>query len=355
MDPIFGTLMAVAGAGYGAHQAGERGKLAQREADRSLLMYEATKKRARAEESILENNLTIGAMDNTANNRDSAIAEFQNRSMQEAQAGVSGVTSGTPFYKIDSDAILNRQKLDELSTRGRLGVEGIGLQLDATKTANQAAIQQSVWQAQDALESSEYANSPFAYIMGGLTGALSGASMGNQISTLTKDVFGVTVDEAFGGAFEGLAAYNEAMDLAKTDSTPLDTAQRKLSAAPAPATPASTPSAQRVQGAYPARQAQSYRYADGSPAVSGLLDNSQVVTSRRNGSSLPAWSFGSRSISGGAGNAFTDNRLPLRMSIAEMFPVAMGYPTLGSGITPMTSGQGNTFGGVWSPLTAGAR
>jgi len=200
---IFEALMAVAGAGYGVYQAGERGKLAQREADRSLLMYEATKKRARAEESILENNLTIGAMDNTANNRDSAIAEFQSRSMQEAQAGVSGVTSGTPFYKIDSDAILNRQKLDELSTRGRLGVEGIGLQLDATKTANQAAIQQSVWQAQDALASSEYANSPFAYIMGGLTGALSGAAMGANISTLTKDAFDVTVDEAIGGLLSG--------------------------------------------------------------------------------------------------------------------------------------------------------
>jgi len=342
---IFEALMAVAGAGYGVYQAGERGKLAQREADRSLLMYEATKKRARAEESILENNLTIGAMDNTANNRDSAIAEFQSRSMQEAQAGVSGVTSGTPFYKIDSDAILNRQKLDELSTRGRLGVEGIGLQLDATKTANQAAIQQSVWQAQDALASSEYANSSFAYIMGGLTGALSGAAMGANISTLTKDVFGVTVDEAVGGAIHALKPKTRGeYSLMSPDH---ETGYASV-------TPVAAPSAPRVQGAGPARQAQSYRYADGSPAVSGLLDNSQVVTSRRNGSSLPAWSFGSRSISGNAGNAFTDNRLPLRMSIAEMFPVAMGYPTLGAGITPMTSGQGNTFGGVWSPLTAGA-
>jgi len=233
---IFEALMAVAGAGYGVYQADKRSDDLKAELARADLIYEATKKKNRAEQSLLENNLTIGAMDNTANNRDSSIAEYQNRSMQEAQAGVSGVSSGTPFFNIDAEAIANRKKLDEIRISGAFGLDTGVKQLNASLASSNAGMQDALFNLQDIGSQSAYASSPFAYIMGGLTGALSGAAMGNQISTLTKDVFGVTVDEAFGGlgvtvdeAFGGLVAYNEAMDLAKTGGIPLDTAQRKVS------------------------------------------------------------------------------------------------------------------------------
>lgn len=311
---IFEALTAIVGAGYGLSQAGERDRQAYRDSWRADLMYRSTKKRAQAEEAVLQNNLTIGAMDNTATNRDSAVAEYQNRSAQIAQAGVSGATSGTPFYRIDADAIQNRQRLSEIEDRGRMGLEGQALNLEATRLSNQVQIDVAQQNMVDSAESAAYASSPFAYIMGGLTGALSGASVGAGISTATKDILGGTVDElvgdglsAIGAKIDEVKAFGEASNLAGLYNAPLDTAQRKAFRG------------ERLSIMQPTQMI-------GDPSIA----SKRIATT----------------VYG------RDTRASL--SLAALFPGAMGYktPTL-SGLSPQTFGQGFTFGGG-SPLTQGA-
>lgn len=295
---FFELLTAAVGAGYGVYQAGERERQTAREAFRADLMYQSTKKRAQAEEAMLQNRITIGAMDNTANNKASAISEYQNRSMQVAQAGVSGASSGTPFYRIDADAIQNRKIMADMETKGRLGLEGMGDQLESAKLANTAQISAAFDQYQDTAESAAYAASPFAYIMGGLTGALSGASMGADISSLTKEVFHGTVDELVGGGLSavggGFGKVGEAINQAAME--------RSISKS------ASSVATQRAGGMY----------------ANPMMTVGPVV-----------------------GRSF---KKPF--SLAALFPSAMGYQALNP--APSRYGQGNMFGGSPDPASRGS-
>jgi len=290
---FFELLTAAVGAGYGVYQAGERERQTAREAFRADLMYQSTKKRAQAEEAMLQNRITIGAMDNTANNKASAISEYQNRSMQVAQAGVSGASSGTPFYRIDADAIQNRKIMADMETKGRLGLEGMGDQLESAKLANTAQISAAFDQYQDTAESAAYAASPFAYIMGGLTGALSGASMGADISSLTKGVFHGTVDELVGGA------------AGKISSLFPSAQEASISAA------AASVASQRSGG----------MYLDPKPS---------------------SWPVGTE----------YNKVIKKPFSLAALFPSAMGYQALNP--APSRYGQGNMFGGSPDPASRGS-
>jgi len=201
---FFEIAMGIAGAGYGLYQAGERKWQLEAESRKAGLMYDAVKKRNKAQLSILEGNMTVGAISNTENNKAAAVQEFQNRSMQEAALGVSGISSGTPFYLMDSEAAANRKKLDDISTKGQFQLAGQGAEYAAAKASGKVSDMEALNQYQDIAEQASYSGSSFAYTVAGLSGALSGASMGANISTLTKSVFKSTVDELVGGAAKGI-------------------------------------------------------------------------------------------------------------------------------------------------------
>ena len=214
---IMAGIGALLGAGAGLSAAGDRADKAWRDAYRSEGNYEIAKNRDKSRKAILEGNLSIGAMQSTAQNREAAKAEFQKNAMSEARLGVSGTSGGTPFYKLDAEIFESERKLSEIAMAGRIQNNQNLLQAISSMGEGNMELQNAVWNLQDATMAKDYAESPFAMVMGGLTGAVSGASMGANVASMGYElnVFKEPVKKA--GAAAGAV---DSVSGAATDAIP---------------------------------------------------------------------------------------------------------------------------------------
>ncbi len=130
------------------------------------------------------------AIQNTASSRANAVAAFQNESAAEATLGVSGFSGGTPFYNLASKVAQDRTALAEGNELGRIsmdtmvaGAKDRSLQFDSA----QLQIKHGLKEVDRQLD---YLDSPLAAVTTALTGGLSGATMGADLSAIGKKYFG---------------------------------------------------------------------------------------------------------------------------------------------------------------------
>lgn len=177
-----GTLIGAGlGAGLGLYQNIQRRQDSERDYIRANLMYEQAVKEKKANRSILEGQLTIGAMQNTANSRESAIQVAQNKAAQQVALGQSGMSGGTPFYALDSQVQQDTQKLAEIMTMQRTQFSGQVAQANAQLGSMDMNVQNAMWQLQDVTEQMNYLESPLAAALSMGTGMLAGATTANNL------------------------------------------------------------------------------------------------------------------------------------------------------------------------------
>ena len=130
------------------------------------------------------------AIQNTASSRANAVAAFQNESAAEATLGVSGFSGGTPFYNLASKVAQDRTALAEGNELGRIsmdtmvaGAKDRSLQFDSA----QLQIKHGLKEVDRQLD---YLDSPLAAVTTALTGGLSGATMGADLSAIGEKYFG---------------------------------------------------------------------------------------------------------------------------------------------------------------------
>jgi len=174
-------LGAVIGAGFGLAQHGKRKVQGQRNAMRAGLIYEHEKKAKERNRSILEGQLTIGAMQNTAQSREAAIQVAQEEGMREVALGQSGMSGGTPFYSLDSEIQQNVQRLSDLSYMQNADLSGRIAQANNQLDGSDMRMQEAIWGMQDANEQMAYLDSDVAAALSMGTGALAGMSMANNV------------------------------------------------------------------------------------------------------------------------------------------------------------------------------
>lgn len=196
---------ALAGAGMGLAQNAKR----KSEAERNLLMsealYDQTLAARKGQRSILEGQLTIGAMQNTANSREAAIAKAQGEASQRVALGQSGMSGGTPFYKLDQDIRDNTVKMSEMLYGQNVNFQGMVEQAKLQEGQGNMQLQQAIWGLQAADKELDYLSSPAAMILSAGTGALSGMSMMNSLNTAVVNMTGGTLEEGISGLFGGKA------------------------------------------------------------------------------------------------------------------------------------------------------
>lgn len=196
---------ALAGAGMGLAQNAKR----KSEAERNLLMsealYDQTLAARQGQRSILEGQLTVGAMQNTANSREAAIAKAQGEASQRVALGQSGMSGGTPFYKLDQDIRDNTVKMSEMLYGQNVNFQGMVEQAKLQEGQGNMQLQQAIWGLQAADKELDYLSSPAAMILSAGTGALSGMSMMNSLNTAVVNMTGGTLEEGISGLFGGKA------------------------------------------------------------------------------------------------------------------------------------------------------
>jgi hypothetical protein len=200
--PGWGTAIgAVVGAGIGLLQNEQRKKAARFADLQAGLMYDHAVKAKRANEAILEGQLTVGAMQNTSQSREAAIQVAQQEGMREAALASTGTIGGTPFYALDLEVQQNSQRLSELLTSQRIDYGGKVAQAQVQMDSYDMQIQNAVWGYQQASEQLAYVESPVAMALAIGTGALSGAATANNINTAVTQMTGTDIEGHMGGWF----------------------------------------------------------------------------------------------------------------------------------------------------------
>jgi len=196
---------AIVGAGLGLVQQGKRQTAAARQEMMARWTYEAYLKRNKSQKSILEGNLTAGAMGATSNNREAAIQAYQAESAGKLKAGLSGVSGGTPLFKVASDMALNRTRLAEMNQNVRLQYDA---QIQGARASGQDIdmnLQNAMWGLQESVDQLNYVESPVAMAMSIGTGIASGASMANNINASVTQITDYSVEDNFANAFDKIA------------------------------------------------------------------------------------------------------------------------------------------------------
>lgn len=210
----FALFGAGAGAAGGASSAAEKERLAKEKFDYATDMLDSTKKMTAAKRTTLSGNLTLQALSNTASSKKNAIAEYQANSAQKGNLGVSGLSSGTPFYKLATDIQERRgQILDSLKAgdiqmgMAKANAEAEAISLDMADAAAAEALL-------TAGDEYAYADSFVAYALSIASRAANGASMANNLMTLGVQTRALSEDflgsSLFGGgegaSVEGLSS-----------------------------------------------------------------------------------------------------------------------------------------------------
>lgn len=191
MSIILGALGAAAGTAGGILSNNERIRQAKEQRKLLRIQQRANKRNLRGAADILEGNMTLGALSATNQSEEAAVEAFQNKSQMEASAGASGISSGTPFFALDKYIVDSASKLREMNSalRTQLGIQERQGELQIAGLRDQ--IEVTGIQLKNADRAVRYASSPFAAIVSGLTGALSGAAAGNRIEAMRVGMFGV--------------------------------------------------------------------------------------------------------------------------------------------------------------------
>jgi len=202
--PGAGTLIgagvgAVVGAGFGLAQHGKRKVQGQRNAMRAGLIYEHEKKAKERNRSILEGQLTISAMQNTAQSREAAIQVAQEEGMREVALGQSGMSGGTPFYSLDSEIQQNVQRLSDLLYMQNADLSGRIAQANNQLDGSDMRMQEAIWGMQDANEQMAYLDSDVATALSMATGAFAGITMANNVNTAITQMTGTDIEGHFSG------------------------------------------------------------------------------------------------------------------------------------------------------------
>lgn len=169
-----------AGAVAGASAASEREKAARRQFGFAGDYLEALEDQRNSTRDILAGNLSLGAMSANAESENAARTAAAYDAEQATALGSSGLSGGTPFYKLDSDIINRRNAVikSNMANRTKMGAA----YLEAVNALNGSDLEEMKARAQlmDAGGSYAYAKSGFAKGASILTGAFSGGQIANQ-------------------------------------------------------------------------------------------------------------------------------------------------------------------------------
>ena len=130
------------------------------------------------------------AIQNTASSRANAAAAFQNESAAEATLGVSGFSGGTPFYSLASKVAQDRTALAEGNELGRISMDTMVAEAKDRSLQFDSAQLQIKHGLKEVGRQLDYLDSPLAAVTTALTGGLSGATMGANLSELGEKYFG---------------------------------------------------------------------------------------------------------------------------------------------------------------------
>lgn len=183
-----------------------RGQNAEWNVAKQKWLAEQSKKNMERTRAIANGQLTMGALQTTAQEKDNAMAAFKAKSVGEVAAAASGAKGGTPFYLLEQNIRDNLDRVNNASILGRFQMGQAALQAGGSLTQGKVQEAQSMWALGEAEGELNYLASPLAGGVSMATGAFEGASLAAGLEGLytkaTGDLRGI--EGAIGDAFKGL-------------------------------------------------------------------------------------------------------------------------------------------------------
>jgi hypothetical protein len=206
------ALMAVGslvGGLSGNNAAQKRASEAAMQAGYAKDYLDSVKKRNIAQRNVLVGNLSMAALSTNAQNRNTAMEVEAANDAQRNAIGSSGLSGGTPFYKLDQDIRDRQMAVVEQNMANRLKMGTVYDEAIASMAGMALDEKKATYQYLTADAESKYSSSFMGMAMPTISGAMQGAStasslmsMGVQSSLLTEDFLA----SGFGDLFKSKAA-----------------------------------------------------------------------------------------------------------------------------------------------------
>jgi len=222
MSLTLATTLMLGGAAIGGISALLGQKKDSEKATRDLQDYEKyyglLEKRRIAAQSIQTGNIRLGALGANAENKAAAIEQFQTDAAQRNAAGNSGLSAGTPFYKLDNDIMERQMQVNDINAANRTKMGQNYNQALSTYIQGSMEDISARNNLTELADTAQYEGSFLAYALTGAGGAFAGAQTANSLMAmgvdsglLTEDFLASDVFAARAKPYAGVESYTSDM------------------------------------------------------------------------------------------------------------------------------------------------